>query len=289
MKNKNKYTLLGGIIGDLAGSRFEHHPLKSKDFDLLVFGDFNLRRGTSFNENGRASYFTDDTVMTIAVAKALLEANNDFSDLEELVIRNMKDFGRRYPAAGYGGKFREWLSSPSVMPYNSLGNGSAMRISPMAYFAKDITEIKKLSKIISSVTHNHPEGVKGAEAVASAIWLALHDRTKEEIKQYIEENYYSLDYDYNEILQKYKFDVTCQNSVPQSIFAFLISQNFEDAIRTAVSMGGDADTMACIAGSIAEAFYGVPENLQKECWEFLTPDIKNIINEFQKKFKHKIN
>ena len=159
----------------------------------------------------------------------------------------------------------------------------------MAYFAKDITEIKKLSKIISSVTHNHPEGVKGAEAVASAIWLALHDRTKEEIKQYIEENYYSLDYDYNEILQKYKFDVTCQNSVPQSIFAFLISQNFEDAIRTAVSMGGDADTMACIAGSIAEAFYGVPENLQKECWEFLTPDIKNIINEFQKKFKHKIN
>ena len=278
MKNKNKYTLLGGIIGDLAGSRFEHHPLKSKDFDLLVFGDFNLRRGTSFNENGRASYFTDDTVMTIAVAKALLEANNDFSDLEELVIRNMKDFGRRYPAAGYGGKFREWLSSPSVMPYNSLGNGSAMRISPMAYFAKDITEIKKLSKIISSVTHNHPEGVKGAEAVASAIWLALHDRTKEEIKQYIEENYYSLDYDYNEILQKYKFDVTCQNSVPQSIFAFLISQNFEDAIRTAVSMGGDADTMACIAGSIAEAFYGVPENLQKECWEFLTPDIKNIIN-----------
>ena len=289
MKNKNKYTLLGGIIGDLAGSRFEHHPLKSKDFDLLVFGDFNLRRGTSFNENGRASYFTDDTVMTIAVAKALLEANNDFSDLEELVIRNMKDFGRRYPAAGYGGKFREWLSSPSVMPYNSLGNGSAMRISPMAYFAKDITEIKKLSKIISSVTHNHPEGVKGAEAVASAIWLALHDRTKEEIKQYIEENYYSLDYDYNEILQKYKFDVTCQNSVPQSIFAFLISENFEDAIRTAVSMGGDADTMACIAGSIAEAFYGVPENLQKECWEFLTPDIKNIINEFQKKFKHKIN
>ena len=289
MKNKNKYTLLGGIIGDLAGSRFEHHPLKSKDFDLLVFGDFNLRRGTSVNENGRASYFTDDTVMSIAVAKALLEANNDFSDLEELVIRNMKDFGRRYPAAGYGGKFREWLSSPSVMPYNSLGNGSAMRISPMAYFAKDITEIKKLSKIISSVTHNHPEGVKGAEAVASAIWLALHDRTKEEIKQYIEENYYSLDYDYNEILQKYKFDVTCQNSVPQSIFAFLISQNFEDAIRTAVSMGGDADTMACIAGSIAEAFYGVPENLQKECWEFLTPDIKNIINEFQKKFKHKIN
>ena len=125
--------------------------------------------------------------------------------------------------------------------------------------------------------------------MASAIWLALHDRTKEEIKQYIEENYYSLDYDYNEILQKYKFDVTCQNSVPQSIFAFLISQNFEDAIRTAVSMGGDADTMACIAGSIAEAFYGVPENLQKECWEFLTPDIKNIINEFQKKFKHKIN
>ena len=274
MKNKNKYTLLGGIIGDLAGSRFEHWPHKSKDFDLLVFGDFNLRKGTSFNENGRACYFTDDTVMTIAVAKALIDSKNNWDNLTELTIRYMKDFGRRYPAAGYGGHFREWLQSPMVLPYNSFGNGSAMRISPVAYFAQDLEEIKKLSEIISSVTHNHPEGIKGAEAVASAIWLALHDNSKEEIKKYIEDNYYSLDYDYEELLRNYKFDVTCQNSVPQSIYAFLISADFEDAIRIAISMGGDADTMAFIAGAIAEAYYGVPENLQKECWEFLTPDIK---------------
>jgi ADP-ribosylglycohydrolase len=284
MKNKNKYTLLGGIIGDLAGSRFEHHPHKSKDFDLLVFGDFNLRRGSSFNENGRASYFTDDTVMTIAVAKSLLESNTNFSDLEELVISNIKDFGQRYPAAGYGGHFREWLQSPTILPYNSFGNGSAMRISPVAYFAKDLAEIRKLSKIISSVTHNHPEGIKGAEAVASTIWLALKGQSKDEIKKFVEDNYYSLDFDYNELLENYKFDVTCQNSVPQSIFAFLISENYEDAIRIAVSIGGDADTMACIAGSIAEAFYGVPEELQKECWEYLTPDIKYVINNFQKHF-----
>ena len=194
-----KYTLLGGIIGDLAGSRFEHWPHKSKDFDLLVNGDFNILRGSSFNENGRASYFTDDTVMTVAIAKALLDSNEDYSNLYESAIKNMKDMGNRYPSAGYGGSFRQWLRSPIVLPYNSFGNGSAMRVAPVAYVAKDIDEVKKLSEIVTCVTHNHPEGVKGAEAVAVAIWLALNGSTKQEIKKYIEDNYYSLDFDYQDL------------------------------------------------------------------------------------------
>lgn len=276
-----KYTLLGGIIGDLAGSRFEHWPHKSKDFELLVRGDFNIPRGTAFNENGRACYFTDDTVMTVAITRALLSANEDYSNLYELTIKHMKDFGYRYPAAGYGGNFSRWLRSPMVLPYNSFGNGSAMRVAPVAYFAKDIDEVKRLSETVSAVTHNHPEGIKGAEAVAVCIWLALNGSTKQEIKNHIESNYYSLDFDYQELLDTYTFDVTCQGSVPQSIFAFLISEDFEDAIRIAVSMGGDADTMASIAGAIAEAYYGIPEELEKECWEFLTPDIKYVLSKFK--------
>ena len=288
MKNKNKYTLLGVAIGDLAGSRFEHHPHKSKDFELLVTGDFNARKGYSVCNNELASYFTDDTIMTTAVTKALLDTCDNYKELQSQTIRCMKDFGYRYPSSGYGHRFKEWLNNPFATPYYSLGNGSAMRIAPVAYFAKDLDEVKKLSYIVTATTHNHPEGIKGAEAVASAIWLALHDASKEEIKQYIEDNYYSLDYDYNDLLENYSFDVTCQNSVPQSIYAFLISDDFEDAVRISVSMGGDADTMASITGAIAEAYYGVPEDLQKQCWEFLTPDIKYVLNNF-KKHMEKIN
>ena len=263
--------MYGAILGDIIGSPYEFDMGdKTKDFPL-------------FSEE---SYFTDDTVMTIAVARALIECNGDFSNLKFLTIKNMKDYGYRYPAAGYGGSFREWLKSYDSEPYNSFGNGSAMRISPVAYFAKSLEEVKELSRIVTEVTHNHPEGIMGAEAVACAIWLALHNSSKEEILQYIEDNYYFLDYDYEKLLETYSFEVSCQESVPQSIYAFLISEDFEDAIKIAVSMGGDADTMACIAGAIAEAYYGVPEVLQKECWEYLTPDIKYVIKKFQNHFKN---
>jgi type I restriction enzyme M protein len=226
--------------------------------------------------------------MIIAVLRALLESKEDYSNLEELTIRYMKDYGRRYPAVGYGHNFREWLHSPFCQPYYSFGNGSAMRVAPVAYFAKDLDEVKRLSKIVSSVTHNHPEGIKGAEAVASAIWLALHDKSKEDITSYIEANYYSLSFDYNDLVDHYSFDVTCQNSVPQSIYAFLISNSVEDAIKTAISMGGDADTMGSIAGAIAEAYYGVPEALQQECREYLTPDIKYVLNNFYSYIKNNL-
>lgn len=289
MENDNKYTLLGGIIGDIAGSRFEFNPIKNKHFELLVKGKNYLSSNQTFKEYNETCHFTDDTIMTVAVAKAMLDADEDYGNLKELVVKNMKEFGHKYPLAGYGAKFNTWLTLPIYEPYNSYGNGSAMRIGAVPYFAKNLDEVKFLSRIVTEVTHNHPEGIKGAESVACCIWLALKGYSKQQIHDFIEENYYNLNFDYDELIRTYSHDQTCQNSVPQSIFAFLISENFEDAIRTAVSMGGDADTMACIAGSIAEAFYGVPENLQKECWEFLTPDIKYVTNEFQKKFKHKIN
>ena len=278
-------TLLGGIIGDIVGSRFEFTPIKNKDFELLLKGKNYLSKKQPYKEFRETCRFTDDTVMTIAVANALLEANGNYDILQDLVIKNMKELGHKYPYAGYGARFNRWLTIPITEPYNSFGNGSAMRISPVPYFAKNIEEVKELSKLVTEVTHNHPEGIKGAEAVACCIWLALNDYSKFEIEDYVRENYYNLDFDYNELVKTYIHDESCQNSVPQSIFAFLISKDFEDCIRTAISMGGDADTMACIAGSIAEAYYGIPKELEIKGLEFLTDDLKSIVFKFQNKFK----
>lgn len=280
-------TLLGGIIGDIAGSRFEFNPIKNKNFELLLKGENYLSKKQTYKEYQETCRFTDDTVMTIAVANALLEANGNYDNLQALVIESMKNFGHKYPYAGYGAKFNRWLTLPITEPYNSFGNGSAMRISPVPYFAKSIDEVKRLSKLVTEVTHNHPEGIKGAEAVACCIWMALNNYSKYEIEDFVRENYYNLDYDYEELLKTYKHDESCQNSVPQSIFAFLISKDYEDAIRTAISMGGDADTMACIAGSIAEAYYGLPKELEGNGLQFLTDDLKEIIIKFQCKFKGK--
>lgn len=277
-------TLLGGIIGDIAGSRFEFHPNKNKDFELLLKGKNYLNKQT-FQEYITTCHFTDDTVMTIAIANALLEIDENYDNLNELTIKNMKLFGHKYPLAGYGSKFNTWLTMPITEPYNSYGNGSAMRISAVPYFAKSLEEVKLLSKIVTEVTHNHPEGIKGAEAVACCIWLAYKGYSKEYIKNFIEKNYYKLDFDYNELLNSYSYDESCQNSIPQSIFAFLISTDFEDAIRTAISMGGDADTMACITGAIAEAYYGLPKDLEAKGLDFLTDDLKEVVLKFQNKFK----
>lgn len=189
----------------------------------------------------------------------------------------MRDLGRKYPLVGYGKNFNRWLMSSFAEPYNSFGNGSAMRVSPVAYFANSVDEVKKLSKIVTEVTHNHEEGLKGAEAVAVSTWMALYGNTKDEIKEVIEKEYYNLDFNYEDLVKNYSFDETCQGSVPQAIFAFLIPNSFKDTIRTCVSMGGDADTMSAIVGAIVGAYYGIPKDLKEKAKEFLTNDLLNII------------
>ena len=285
MKNKNKYTLLGVAIGDLAGSRFEHHPHKSKDFELLVAGDFNARKGYSVCNNELASYFTDDTIMTTAVTKALLDTCDNYKELQSQTIRCMKDFGYRYPSSGYGHRFKEWLNNPFATPYYSLGNGSAMRIAPVAYFAKDLDEVKKLSYIVTATTHNHPEGIKGAESVAMAIYLARSGASMEEIRARMIEYYPEIEKLTVDGIRVYcNVDdgtfITCQRSVPEAIVCFLESTSFEDAVRNAVSLGGDADTQGAITGSIAEAYYGVPVELEDKALSYLLPDLENIYYAF---------
>lgn len=277
----NKNIIMGAIIGDIAGSRFEFKPNRNKNFELLVKGENHLKKNQPYKEFLENCRFTDDTVMTVAIANALLEADGDYTNLSKLAIKNMKMFGNKYPFAGYGSRFKRWLQLPVCEPYNSFGNGSAMRISAVPYFAKNLEEVKILSRLVTEVTHNHPEGIKGAEAVACCIWLALNGESKEGIKTFVEENYYNLDFDYDDLVKNYTHNESCQNSVPQSIFAFLISHNYEDTLKTAISMGGDADTMACIAGGIAAAYYGLPKNLEEQGLEFLTEDLKEVVLKFK--------
>lgn len=274
---------MGAIIGDIAGSRFEFNPIRNKDFELLVKGENYLSKKQTYKEFQETCRFTDDTVMTIAILNALLEAKGSYDNLTELAIKNMKMFGRKYPLAGYGSKFNAWLTLPITEPYNSYGNGSAMRISPVPYFAKTLDEVKLLSKLVTEVTHNHPEGIKGAEATAVCIWLALHGYDKEYIKNYVENNYYKLDFDYDDLVKNYTHVESCQESVPQSLFAFFISNSYEDTIRTAISMGGDADTMACISGAVAAAYYGVPEKLESKGKEFLPEEFLDVLEKLKEK------
>lgn len=257
--------MIGAIIGDIVGSRFEYFGIKTKDFELFQ------------RKNG----FTDDSVLTLAIGKALLECNGNYLDLEQKVITYLREFGKKYPFAGYGPSFEKWLYEESIGQYNSFGNGSAMRISAVPYFAKDLDELEWLVETVTKPTHNHPEGIKGAMATATAIWLALNKKTKEEIKEYIEKFYYNLNFNYDELIEKYNFDMTCQGSVPQSIYAFLISTSYEDAIRTAISMGGDTDTMGAITGAIAGAFYGVPDELKKQAYKYLDGEQLKILMEFE--------
>lgn len=223
--------IFGAIIGDIVGSRYEFMPIKSKEFELFTWG----------------CRFTDDTVMTVAVAEALL-TDRDFAG-------KMRQWGRRYPNAGYGGRFAAWLLDENPEPYGSWGNGSAMRVSPCGMFARSMEEALALAKASAEVTHDHPEGIRGAQAVAAAVYLAKSGAGREEIRDYIEENFYPLDKNLAQIRPGYRFDVSCQGSVPQAIQAFLESTDFEDAIRNAVSLGGDSDTIAAITGSIAWMYY----------------------------------
>lgn len=278
--------MLGAIIGDIVGSVYEFSNIKTKEFEL-------------FKPDCR---FTDDTVMTCAVADAIMNGGS-----EKDFILSMKKYGRMYPHAGYGGRFRVWLRSMDTEPYNSFGNGSAMRVSPCAWVMDcgfsartGMWPNRDLARLSASVTHNHPEGIKGALAVCDAIFMARFyfggwnieysnpidsdpDECKRRIKEHIENEYgYDLSMSLDEIRKNYEFDETCQGSVPQAIIAFLESTDFEDAIRNAISIGGDSDTIAAITGSIAEAAYGISEDMKEMALSYLDEPLKDVLRRWKK-------
>jgi len=245
--------MFGAIIGDIVGSRFEFHNIKSKDF-------------TFFSER---CHFTDDSVMSIALAKAIVDCDGNYDKLEEFAVKEMQEFGRRYPHAGYGGNFKRWVFSEDPKPYGSFGNGAAMRVSACGFAAKTIEEAKLLSRKVTEVTHNHPDGIRGAEATAVAIFLAKSGKSKDEIRDYIDEHYYNVSFSLDLIRPKYHFFISCMGTVPFAIVAFLESNSFEDAIRNAISIGGDSDTIAAICGGIAEAFYGIDQKYKDGALSYL--------------------
>jgi ADP-ribosylglycohydrolase len=251
--------MIGAIIGDVVGSIYERINIKTTDFPL-------------FNERSR---FTDDTVLTIAVADSIL------NDVE--FGKSLKRWARKYPKAGYGYRFKNWFHSDSTEPYNSWGNGSAMRVSPAGFAFDTLDDALKAAKKSAEVTHNHPEGIKGAQATAAAIYMSRKNASKEEIKQYVEETFnYNLSRTADEIRPNYRFDVSCQGSVPEAIIAFLESSDFENAVRLAISLGGDSDTIACITGGISQAFYKtIDPELVKFVRAKLPPEMIEIIDQFE--------
>ena len=261
--------MFGAILGDIIGCPYEFdRGKKTKDFPLFSKG----------------SEFTDDSIMTLAVAEAFLDAAPDASesDLKYLLIRRMQHYGKMYPNAGYGIRFSRWLREKKPMPYNSCGNGSAMRVSAVAWLFDDLGTVRKMARWSAEVTHDHPEGIKGAEATACAIFLARTGSTKEEIRDFVETIFdYDLSRTCDQIRPGYHHVETCQETVPEAITAFLEGESFEDVIRTAVSLGGDCDTLTAIAGSIAEGFYGVPEELQAECRARLDDTMGAILARFE--------
>lgn len=268
--------MYGAIIGDIVGSKYEFNNIKTKEFPLF----------------SNDCDYTDDTIMTVAVAKAImLSLNEQFKtsgkgrSFRDFLIETMQDFGRRFPhpKGAYGANFSMWLQQNNPAPYNSFGNGSAMRVSPCGLVALTLEEAVTLARVSASVSHNHPEGIKGAEAVASAVFMAKTGKTKDEIRKYIEDNYYALDFTLDSIRETYSFDGSCQGSVPQAIVAFLESDNFEDAIRNVVSIGGDTDTTAAITGSIAWTYYIIQsENYINWVEDILDGSMKNIKEQSKK-------
>ncbi len=255
--------MIGAIAGDIIGSVYEHRPIKSKEFPLFQ----------------GSSRFTDDTVLTVAIAHAILN-KRPYGD-------SLRVMGRRYPSAGYGRSFYEWLNADNPEPYHSWGNGSAMRVSPVGFAFASEEEVLLQAEMTAAVTHNHPEGIKGAQAVALAVFKARTGSGKERIRARISRTFdYDLDRTVHEIRKGYAFDVSCQGTVPEAIIAFLDSASYEDAVRNAVSLGGDSDTLACITGGIAEAFYGgVPAHVRSEALDRLPPDLLEILRQFRREYE----
>lgn len=268
--------MIGAIIGDIVGSRFEFNNHRNKEFDLFV-ADCSV---------------TDDSIMTLAVAKAIMEAMNYYKTfnraydrdfhirLAELTVKYMQEIGRKYPNCGFGGMFYEWVFSNNPEQYNSFGNGAAMRVSPAGFAAKDELEAKQLAKTVTAVTHNHPEGIKGAEAITVAIIMARQGALKSAIRERLAREYYPLDFTIDNIRPTYRFNDTCQKTVPQAIECFLESTSFEDSIRIAISLGGDSDTIAAITGAIAEAYYGVPDEIKEKALTYLDKELRTIYDEW---------
>ncbi|SFV62305.1 hydrolase, putative [hydrothermal vent metagenome] len=251
--------MLGAVAGDIIGSTYEFNSIKTKEFELFPKG----------------SIFTDDTVLSMAIAKSIMDS--------EPYLDNIVDFGRHYFNVSYGGNFRRWLRGNDHSPYNSWGNGSAMRVSPIGFAFDTEQEVLKEARKSAEITHNHPEGIKGAEATALAIFMARKGATKEKIRERITKDFeYDLSRTVDEIRPDYKFEVSCAKSVPESIICFLDSSSFEDCIRNAISLGGDADTMGAIAGGIAEAYYGsVPDEVERKVYEILPDEFIEILERFR--------
>jgi ADP-ribosylglycohydrolase len=254
--------MIGAISGDIIGSVYEHHRIKTKQFPL-----FNAR-----------CRFTDDSVLTIAVAQAILDGSD--------YLQPVWKIGRRHPNAGYGGTFIRWLHSEEPEPYNSWGNGSAMRVSPVGFAFETVEEVLEEAAHSAAISHNHPEGIKGAQATALSVFLARTTHDKAAIRSEISTRFgYDLHRTVDEIRPHYSFDVSCQGTVPEAIIAFLDSESYEDAIRNAISLGGDSDTLACITGGIAEAFYGaVPSEIEATARRHLTPDLLEIVDAFSEEY-----
>ncbi len=260
--------MIGALIGDIVGSRFERHNCKSRDFAFLT----------------PECHVTDDSVMTLAVAHALLESSGHRESLSQQVVESMQRFGRRWAKGCYGGRFTRWLYSEHPQPYGSYGNGSAMRVSPCAWAAESLEDALDMAKRVTMVTHDHPEGLRGAEAVTAVIWLARQGKDQKTIRESVEASWYGLDFTLDEIRDGYGWDVSCQGSVPQAIEAFLEADSVESAVRNAVSIGGDSDTIAAMAASMAEARFGVPEELRERILEFLDPPLAGIVARFEQHF-----
>lgn len=269
--------MYGAIIGDIVGSKYEFNNIKTKEFPFLSDG----------------CGFTDDSIMTVAVARALLRSLKEDGDFQPILVEEMQELGRRFPhpQGGYGLRFGRWLDSHSPMPYNSYGNGSAMRCAPCGLIAVTLEEALDLAEASAAVTHDHPEGILGAQATAAAVFLAKTGADKDTIRAYTEQHFYPLDFTLDEIRAAYRFDVSCQGSVPQAIEAFLESESFEDAIRGIISIGGDSDTLGAITGSIAWSYYRHPDRDDGACEKLLTDyriaemlpeDFVEVISNFEK-------
>ena len=280
--------MIGAIIGDIVGSAYEFRRYNVKHKDFVLVSD--------------RTRFTDDTVLTIAVCEALLKnypfdlSKVSLNKLRRDAVESIVKWHDKYPDVGYGGRFRQWCSRGDRKPYYSLGNGSGMRISAVGWLCQSEKEIKAISNAVTYVTHSHPEGLKGAEAIAMCIYMARIGKSKEEIRERMIQDYYPriAELDYDELVRNYKFDSTAPGSIPEAIYCFLISKDFEDCLRTAVSIGGDSDTIACMACGIAEAYYrNIPKRLYQEVFsEFIenNDEIMTVVNEFKKKsdFSQKI-
>ena len=278
--------MFGALVGDIVGSFYEFNNAKSKEFSF-------------FNSSTR---FTDDSVLTLAISRYFLKFSTQENKGE--LINIVKDTTRKYINAGYGPSFLRWINNDSSLPYNSYGNGAGMRVSPVAYVASSLEEAIKLSDFVTSITHNHPEGIKGARSIATSIFLLLHGASKKEIKEYVEKNYYSLDFDYEDLVKNYKFEISCQKSIPQAIYLFLISKDYVDALKNAISIGGDSDTISDMVLALSEAYYlnknnkegyAIISNLSQEKREeitklnsralsYLTSNLLEICKVFNKKY-----